>query len=166
MRTKTQGGFTLIELMIVVAIIGILAAFAIPQYQNYTVRAKLSKVFGCFAPIKTALAIAHQENGVFPATTNAWSSIGMSTPTTTAECTAYAMAANTGVVSITLGNIGTGIDAAVLNFEPVVTATSSNVQFKATSSNTDSRLVSFMQNNNQQAGVTDPTTTTPTAAGT
>ena len=53
---NAQKGFTLIELMIVVAIIGILAAIAIPAYQDYTARAKMAEVLGQAAPAKLAVA--------------------------------------------------------------------------------------------------------------
>jgi type IV pilus assembly protein PilA len=58
---KTQQGFTLIELMIVVAIIGILAAIALPAYQDYTIRAKVSEGVSITAPIRTAIGVACSE---------------------------------------------------------------------------------------------------------
>lgn len=56
MKAQMQKGFTLIELMIVVAIIGILAAVALPAYQDYTVRAKMSEVIGFAAAARTAVS--------------------------------------------------------------------------------------------------------------
>ncbi len=71
-NTKSnQQGFTLIELMIVVAIIGILAAFAIPAYQNYTVRARISEVMPFAAAAKTNLYDYYVGQGSMPAADNA-----------------------------------------------------------------------------------------------
>ena len=61
---KIQQGFTLIELMIVVAIIGILAAIAIPAYQDYTIRAKVSEVVIAGSSVKALLSEAFQVDGV------------------------------------------------------------------------------------------------------
>jgi type IV pilus assembly protein PilA len=63
---KKQQGFTLIELMIVVAIIGILAAIAIPAYQDYTIRAQVSEGLNLMGACKAAVTEFYQDQGAFP----------------------------------------------------------------------------------------------------
>tara|TARA_R110001592_G_scaffold363371_1_gene685641 strand:- start:259470 stop:259931 length:462 start_codon:yes stop_codon:yes gene_type:complete len=63
---KKQQGFTLIELMIVIAIVGILAAIALPAYQDYTVRAKVSEAMVTLAEAKTTIAEYYSANTYLP----------------------------------------------------------------------------------------------------
>ncbi len=62
-KMKKQSGFTLIELMIVVAIVAILAAVALPAYQTYTQKAKFSEVIAATGPVKTAVELCFQSTG-------------------------------------------------------------------------------------------------------
>ena len=64
---KIQKGFTLIELMIVVAIIGILAAIAIPAYNDYTARAQVSEAISLLGGLKTPVSEFYHDKGAFPA---------------------------------------------------------------------------------------------------
>ena len=98
---RAQQGFTLIELMIVVAIIGILAAIAIPQYQDYTIRARVSEAVNMAAAAKTALAETYNSNRSMPAN-NTDAGYGGASSTYVASISITATDVDTGNVTVTL----------------------------------------------------------------
>jgi len=101
---KKQQGFTLIELMIVVAIIGILAAIAIPAYQDYTIRAQVSEGLNLSGGAKAAVTEYFQDRGVMPSDNTM---AGLATPATqiAGKYVSSVQVGANGVITVTYGGI-------------------------------------------------------------
>jgi type IV pilus assembly protein PilA len=117
---KQQKGFTLIELMIVVAIIGILAAIAIPAYQDYTVRAKVTEGLNAAAVARTAVAEYWNSEDAFPAD-NTEAGLGLATSYATDKLQSVTVDAGTITVAF-LAIGGSTADGQTIVFTPTPTA--------------------------------------------
>ena len=107
MLKQVQKGFTLIELMIVVAIIGILAAIAIPAYQDYTIRSQVSEGLTLAASAKAAISEAYAQTGN-PPLTRIEAGLGTTnTATDTQGNYVGSLAVANGVITVTYSNTGT-----------------------------------------------------------
>jgi len=112
-----QKGFTLIELMIVVAIIGILAAVALPAYQDYTVRAKVSEVVLAASQCRTAISEIVQSSSSLPSANNSWGCESASA--TTKYVAAVNTAGTSGIITVTAQGIPALGSTNVLSLKPV-----------------------------------------------
>jgi len=116
---SVQKGFTLIELMIVIAIIGILAAIALPAYQDYTVRAKVSEGAVIGSELKVEVMDAFADKGV-PGLADVSADVAANGNLLTDKVTAVAVDATTGEITLTMGGIAQLAANNVLAFLPQI----------------------------------------------
>lgn len=119
LKARAQQGFTLIELMIVVAIIGILAAVAIPQYRDYTSKSKAASAIASIDALKKAVAICAQENGDLANCTTANTASGIPVFTATQLISAASVGTG-GVITATIptGAMGNSAGPGSIVFTP------------------------------------------------
>ena len=128
-----QQGFTLIELMIVVAIVGILAAIAIPAYQDYTTRARVSEAIGFAAAAKTAVSESVISTGSLPANNAA---AGLAAADAISSTYVESLTIASGVITVAIKSTqNTTVDAGSIVLTPTVTSAGVNWACKVNDAN-------------------------------
>jgi len=118
-KQPSQTGFTLIELMIVIAIIGILAAVAVPAYNDYIQRAQASEAFSEVSGMKTAISVFAQENGTYPVAADIAAGIG---GPVTGKYSSAVTIPGSGVITVTMSAAaGADVKGKTVSFTPPVT---------------------------------------------
>lgn len=134
---KKMQGFTLIELMIVIAILGILLAIAIPAYSDYTIRAKISEGINLAAAAKMAVAETRQSSSAWP-TSNATAGIA---DTITSSFVTSVVVSDPGVITVTYQNIDTAVDGSTVVFTPTFNAGDGQVTWTCNTGNVENRYL-------------------------
>lgn len=150
LKARAQQGFTLIELMIVVAIIGILAAVAIPQYKDYTNKARASSINGAVASLKTQVGLCINEaGGTADPCVQGTNGINKNTdfkPTKEVK----SVTVDKGVIIATLDNsaaVGTELNGATVTWTPKVGET--GITWEITTSLTSGALYEYIIKNSK-----------------
>jgi prepilin-type N-terminal cleavage/methylation domain-containing protein len=132
-----KGGFTLIEVLVVIMIIGILAAVAIPMYIDQAIKAKLTEVTNAISYIVTALDIYHHDR-VLNGSGNVWPDCGSIADIQTSlgvglatigRIGAASVDRNTGVISVTVANIHAKVDGSTITLTPSINASDSSLSW-------------------------------------
>jgi type IV pilus assembly protein PilA len=134
---KRQYGFTLIELMIVIAILGILIAIALPAYQNYTIRTKNAECLYAAAAAKLAVTENAQDQGQLTLVTQAL--VGYQFDTSD-YCTSIAVADGGDITAITGGTLGTGGPPVTFLLDPLEAAGRIEWDCSATGQDNDAQI--------------------------